>query len=230
MMLTAYRDGPCYEMRCPAGHTSLMVLGNPKYEILFQIGANAIVDGYYREAVVSFTSSLERFQEFAVQCLLSNSEVPEEKVEEARKRVAKQSERQLGAFIFLWLNRFLTLPPLLSDGDYSFRNKVVHDGMIPTRASTLDYGNKILRIIQSSMRLLKGMLSEAVLTVSYRNNKAAIEQSRLGNPSISMADGTILKHVESADNTIRLEEYLPMLVDVQTLLASVAERFPQTPN
>jgi hypothetical protein len=207
-----------------------MILGNQKFDILFQIGANAIIDGYYREAVVTFTSSLERFQEFAVQCLLSDSQVPEDNVEAARKRVANKSERQLGAFIFLWLNRFLTLPPLLTDDESAFRNKVVHDGKIPTRAETLDYGNRVLRIIQSSTRLLSRMLSDSVLNVSYRNTKAAMDKSGLGSPSVNMADGTILKHAEAADDTIRLEDYLPMLVDVQTLLASVAEQFPQTPN
>jgi hypothetical protein len=229
-MLTAYRDGPCYEMTCVAGHTSLMILGNQKFDILFQIAGNAIVDGYYREAVVTFTSSLERLQEFAVQCLLSNAEVPNDTAEAAQKIVARQSERQLGAFIFLWLNRFFALPPLLLSADYGFRNEVVHNGKIPTREETLNYGNKILRIIQSSMRVLNRRLSEAVLNVSYRNIATAVEKSGLGSAGVNMADGTILKHAEAADDTIQLEEYLPMLVDVQTLLASVAEQFPQSAN
>lgn len=56
-------------MHCSHGHKTTTIVQNPKYEILFDIGANAIVDGYYREAVSSFTSSLERFYEYSIKIL-----------------------------------------------------------------------------------------------------------------------------------------------------------------
>jgi hypothetical protein len=38
--------------------------------VLFDIGANAVVDGYYREAITSFSASLERFYEYFLGALL----------------------------------------------------------------------------------------------------------------------------------------------------------------
>ena len=64
-----FRDNGRYEITCPKGHTSITLLQQQKFELLFDIGAYAIVDGYYREAVSSFTSSLERFYEFFIKVL-----------------------------------------------------------------------------------------------------------------------------------------------------------------
>ena len=126
-MVTGYQDGPFYELTCAAGHTTVMILSNHKYDVLFQMAAYAINDGYYRDSVVTFTSSLERFYEFAIKCMTPDTG-PARCVEESWKRVARQSERQLGAFIFLWLREFAEIAPLLSDEEYGFRNRVVHDG------------------------------------------------------------------------------------------------------
>lgn len=51
---------------CQKGHKNFVILQEERFETLFQIGANAIIDGYYREAVNSFTTSLERFYEFSI--------------------------------------------------------------------------------------------------------------------------------------------------------------------
>jgi hypothetical protein len=53
-----------------------------------------------------FTSSIERFHEFAIPCFLLHDSVPEAQVTAAWSEVKNQSERQLGAFIFLWLSEF----------------------------------------------------------------------------------------------------------------------------
>lgn len=60
------RDENHYALTCPKGHRNVVVLQQQKFEVLFEIGAHAIEDGYYREAVSSFTASLERFYEFFV--------------------------------------------------------------------------------------------------------------------------------------------------------------------
>ena len=41
------RDDGFYRITCPAGHTSLTALQEQKFEILFDIGAYALLDGYY---------------------------------------------------------------------------------------------------------------------------------------------------------------------------------------
>lgn len=50
-----------HHLHCENGHHNVIFVNELKYHTLFQIGVNAIFDGYYREAVSSITSSLERF-------------------------------------------------------------------------------------------------------------------------------------------------------------------------
>jgi hypothetical protein len=54
-----------------------------KFEVLFDLAANAIVDGYYREAIASFAASLERFFEFFVHVACLKQGVEEDVFEKA---------------------------------------------------------------------------------------------------------------------------------------------------
>ena len=62
--IASVSDDGRYEIRCQAGHLSTVFLDNLKFELLFEMGLNALLDGYPRDAVSSFASSLERFYEF----------------------------------------------------------------------------------------------------------------------------------------------------------------------
>ena len=64
-------DDGKYEVTCTRGHKETVILQQQKFEILFEIGAHAIIDGYYREAVSSFAASLERFYEFSIKAFLA---------------------------------------------------------------------------------------------------------------------------------------------------------------
>lgn len=67
LVTVEFRDDGRYETTCRNGHKSVVLLQEQKFELLFEIGAYAIQDGYYREAVSSFTSSLERFTNFLLE-------------------------------------------------------------------------------------------------------------------------------------------------------------------
>lgn len=97
-----FRDDGRYELTCASGHRVTTVLQQQKFEVLFDIGAHAILDGYYREAVSSFAASIERFYEFAVRVILASSSGSDELFKDAWKPVSIQSERQLGGFVLLW--------------------------------------------------------------------------------------------------------------------------------
>src|SRR5260221_8372657 len=96
-------DSGTYVMECPAGHTSTIVLRTPKHEVLYLIAANAILDGYTREAILSFAASMERYFEFAIKVLARSKGIPPATLETAWSLIAKQSERQLGAIVMAWL-------------------------------------------------------------------------------------------------------------------------------
>lgn len=166
-----WQDDGRYEVTCPKGHASITILQEQKFELLFDIGAYALIDGYYREAVSSFTSSLERFYEFFVVSVLFENGIGESVLTSAWKDVVNQSERQLGAFIFLYVREFKNMPALLSKKSIAFRNDVIHKGKIPSRARALEYGTEILGLIRPQLRELKQKFPNGVRAAIFEHLK-----------------------------------------------------------
>ncbi|SOS50084.1 hypothetical protein TNO006_460001 [Tenacibaculum finnmarkense] len=145
-----------YEVNCAKGHKSKTIIDNINFEILFEYGLNAIIDGYYREAVSSLTSAMERYFEFFVKTVLRASTNDINAIDKVWKKVASQSERQLGAYIMLYFQTFGKEPILLNQNkEVPFRNSVIHKGYIPTKQEAIDYGNSVLQIIEQSLIDLK---------------------------------------------------------------------------
>ncbi|MBI2412689.1 MAG: hypothetical protein HYV24_05720 [Deltaproteobacteria bacterium] len=157
-----FRDDGRYEITCPKGHKSVTILQQQRFEILYEIGACAIIDGYYREAVSSFTSSLENFYEFFIKAVLFEKGIEKEMFISCWKQVAGKSERQLGAFVFLYLSEFGEVPILLDTKKVEFRNSVIHKGKIPTRAEALIYGQDVLNILRPIIKQLKTKYDKGV--------------------------------------------------------------------
>ena len=186
-----FREDGRYEMKCLKGHTSITFLQQQKFEILFDIGAHAIIDGYYREAISSFTSSLERFYEFFIKVVCISKGISESKVAEAWKEVSNQSERQLGVFIFLHLLELGCKPILLNSNKIKFRNGVIHKGMIPSEAQALEYGQTILDVIRPLLKILKENYSEAISTAVFQYLNSIRNPSDDGVPVSTMCLTTI---------------------------------------
>src|SRR5262245_59908037 len=131
-------------LRCEQGHTTVVTLPIPAFELLFDFGCSALLDGYSREAVTSFASSFERFEEFACRLLLARRNVSFERVDAWWKEVAAQSERQMGSFVALWISEFGP-PPLLTNKLAELRNQCIHKGRIPPESEAKAYGEAVLR-------------------------------------------------------------------------------------
>jgi hypothetical protein len=112
-LVETIREDGLYTGKCPQGHNLLFATQTLPHELLFEIALNAIADGYNREAVSSFTASMERFFEFAIRVIAKKHGVPDASFADAWTAVSKQSERQLGAYIFMYLVDFATPPRLL---------------------------------------------------------------------------------------------------------------------
>lgn len=164
-----WRDDGRYETTCPKGHTSITILQEQKFELLFDIGAYALADGYYREAVSSFTSSLERFYEFFITAVLFEKCTSTDVFEKSWKLVASQSERQLGAFIFLYTDELEKPPALLKPKFVEFRNGVTHKGNIPTRAEAIEYGEAVLGVIRPLLREVREKFPKGVQATIVRH-------------------------------------------------------------
>ncbi|MEO6563833.1 MAG: hypothetical protein ABIN99_12445 [Nitrosospira sp.] len=215
-----FRDDGRYEIKCSLGHEKIVVLQQQKFEVLFEIGAHAIIDGYYREAVSSFTSSLERFYEFALRVFFENSLGSELLFESCWKTVVSQSERQLGAFIFLWALKFNEAPGLLSDSQTKFRNDVIHKGKIPTREEAIKYGNSVLDVLRPKILMIRKQFCEEVSKVTFHHVRSCFSDSDNGKQIETMCVSTILNlifeepsHLDSSmeEQLIRLAEQRKML-------------------
>lgn len=149
-----------YDHTCINGHRSCFIISNPKYQLLFESGIEAIKDGYYREAVVNFAASLERYLEFYTVVLIRerNPEFDVDQFDKVWKTMRQQSERQLGAFWMLFYTYFNRAAPLF-DGKFlkthdinldikgndpvHFRNIVTHQGIYTTYNQAVNYGESI---------------------------------------------------------------------------------------
>ena len=74
-------------LECPRHGPGPVLLGH-KFELLFDLGALAILDGYYREAVSSFAACVERFYEFYFRIVFEAHELPEPEIKAAWKAMA----------------------------------------------------------------------------------------------------------------------------------------------
>lgn len=194
-----FRDDGLYELTCPKGHKAITLLQQQKFELLFDIGAYAITDGYYREAISSFTSSLERFYEFFIKAALYNKKQTADMVGQAWKHVSSQSERQLGAFIFLYLSEFGRPPTLLSNSNTRFRNEVVHKGKIPSRSEAMAYGQAVLDVVRPILAETKEAFAEGVQHTVFQHLMQSKSKAEEGLAAATISIPTILSLAVSAD-------------------------------
>lgn len=203
------RDDSTYRLTCPFEHKTVMVHKKQKFEVLSEIGANAILDGYYREAVSSFASSLERFYEFAIQVLLESSGASEKLFETSWKKVSNESPKQLGAFIFLWASCFNETPKLLSDDQVKYRNKVIHKGIIPTKEEALKFGNAVIDVIRPQIQQLQNkFLNEVRRVTSYHLRDIYAEVGMDMDKVATMSTLSPISLTDKEGNQLTLETYL----------------------
>lgn len=155
-------DDGVYTVHCPKGHSGKVVLANLHFELLFDLGINAIGDGYYRDAVASITASLERYYEFFVKTVWHAQGIAFEIIDKNWKEMSNQSERQLGAYIVSYSYSFGDVAPLMVNSMTKFRNSVIHKGEFPTREKTIEYAGAVLTLIDESLLLLQAKYQEAV--------------------------------------------------------------------
>jgi hypothetical protein len=136
-----------FRISCPEGHGSVVALQQPRYELLFESGGMAVLDGYYREAVASFAAALERLHEHSIRAMLLQAGVSAGDVESTWKQLSRQSERQFGAFLVLYVGQHSEVAPTLANKWIEFRNSVIHQGVFPKAKEALEYGEEVMRVV-----------------------------------------------------------------------------------
>lgn len=185
-------DNGRYKLICQNGHSSIVILNHQKFQILFEIGINAIIDGYYREAVSSFTSSLERFYEFFSKVMCITRDIEWTVIQDTWKSVSNQSERQLGAFIFLHLLEVGGKPELLNQKNIEFRNAVIHKGKIPSKEEAVVYGQAVLNVIQPLLISLRVNYEDSTDQLVSRNLRESRGTEDQGMRVVSINKSLIL--------------------------------------
>ncbi len=182
-------DDGRYEVHCALGHVSTVTVDNLKFELLFEMGLNALVDGYPRDAVSSFASALERFYEFFWHVATAFHSIPQDQADSAWKVAAKQSERQLGMFVTANLLLTKQCPVLLNPNrEVKFRNDVIHGGYVPTAAEATDFGDVVMRLINDSLVTLRTLAPEALHATYERLSPAQRKSSNDAASEITWND------------------------------------------
>lgn len=192
-------DAGYYEFTCPKGHKTVTVLNMQRYDLLFTLGMNAFIDCYYREALVNFSASLERFYEFTLRVLARSNQIDPDIFEKSWKLLSNQSERQFGAFVFSWLLHEKKLYTEISrskiDKMTELRNEVVHKGKIAADKECKEYGQYVVDTIKP----IKNILWEKYRNECEEENYSSCRKIQNGK-NIKDPPGTIL-HIRSALNS-----------------------------
>lgn len=69
-MFVEIRDDGLYSVTCEKNHTTFTVLQQQKFEVLFDIGIMALLDGYPREAITNCSSFLGEILRVLYSCNL----------------------------------------------------------------------------------------------------------------------------------------------------------------
>lgn len=174
-IIADYYEGATAYIECANGHSSALVLQSQKFEVLLESAANAILEGYTIEAASTFSAAYERFFEFAIKVFCKKHKIEDTPLKNTFNQVSKQSERQIGAFLFLYLISF-NKEYKLNEKITNFRNKVIHKGHIPTPKEVIDFGELIYQEIYSITQLLKNTfpdeLQKTVFDDLVARNKA----------------------------------------------------------
>lgn len=148
-----------------------------KFELLFDLGTRALLDGYAREAVSSFAAAQERcFELYIRAAFLESASQRAVTLDEAItlldktwKHAAAQSERQLGMFVMAYLQREGREPDFLTTQQLgtAFRNKVIHAGYLPRHEEVNEYAEIIFRNINRVLNDLGEGILQAELLQEY---------------------------------------------------------------
>jgi hypothetical protein len=145
-------------LTCDSGHKTAMLHRNRKHQILFESGCLALLDDYTNEAVSSISAALERAYEFFIRVAYRKLGVPSSLLESLWKQIAAQSERQFGAFVFLYpavAGESFDLP----QGIPEFRNKVIHRGYIARSEEVFKYAETVFSLIRKIVQILSDKCS-----------------------------------------------------------------------
>lgn len=206
-------DEGVFQLLCSHGHKSIFVSQQPKFCLLAEMGMLACRDAYYRESIFNFSSSLERFMEYYVHVIANAMNIRSRCYDDTWKIMAKQSERQMGAFLATYMISNKSVPPVLSNSFIELRNKVVHKGYIPTFDDAKGYAEAVLSIVTEEYKKLQQKHPIGIeQLLSERKEKMNTKYSP-GQDAAVIGSNTIIDHMISG--SYNFDSYLKFLHGTQ---------------
>jgi hypothetical protein len=211
---------------CSKGHTSIGYLSKHRFEVLLQSGLLAYMSGFHGESVLSFAASLERLFELFIRAALHKRGISFDDVDTAWNQIKKQSERQLGAFCLLYLLE-TGKPYVINTKVMEFRNKVVHQGYVPTSQEVAEWADQVVNIIFDIVTELRSNYRESLTQITFNRGHGvnkALSSARARNPALSGAPvATIstpsLVGLDLPDDAFRRETFPKLLAHMERLKA-----------
>ena len=201
-------DSGIIHVNCDSGHYGVVLYNARRYEVLVKSAARAFLDGYTNEVVAVMSSALERAYEFYIRVSCRAKGITEEVLDAAWKGVSSQSERQHGAFQFLYLLDQKN-PFKIEQTITETRNKVVHRGKIVRESEALDYADKVYAVIKHLETILQSKFPAFVKEEAEREIKAqedsipaGVEHLRLSTTTVNVdrsrneVTGAVTKFIE----------------------------------
>lgn len=205
------QENDLYEFYCTENHRNIYFVNNEKFELLMESAVFAIKDGYYREAISAMAASLERLQEFAITIIIKKNNVDDNLFKTGWNSIRKHSERQLGAFTFLYLQEFGKFPDLLTDTERGFRNNVIHNGNFPNYEQTIDFGQRVLDITYNVLLQLRESAENTIREFAREESEVKLKMIEdLGESPFTYQMKNIINlhwHISSFEKA-NLKEYL----------------------
>ena len=177
-------DGFLAYFECSKGHRSIGYLNKHRFEVLLESGLLAYTSGFHSEAVLSFSASLERLFELFIRTALHKRQISFADIDNMWKQLKKQSERQLGAFHLLHLIE-IGKPYTVSPNIVEFRNKVVHQGYVPTATEVADWAEQVVNVIFDVVTELRSRYRASLTQIVFSRAPEvgrAVAKAKANNP------------------------------------------------
>gem|GEM_PF-2264797 len=182
-------------VNCDQGHYGIVIYDARRYEVLIQSAAKAYVNGYTNEVVAVMSAALERTYEFYIRVSCRAKGISCDTLESAWKGISSQSERQFGAFQFLYLidnEKPFKLDKTITET----RNNIIHKGRIARESEALRFAENVfkhVRAIESSIKSKLSQYADEESTHEVETQKALVP--------IGVASITLKSHSVRVDKT-----------------------------
>lgn len=216
-IIADYYEGAIATVQCSRGHKSAFILQSQKFEILFESGASALLAGYTIEAASSFYAALERFYEFCIKVFCVKDGLDEVECRTTFQQMTHQSERQIGAFLYLYLQNFGKTYQV-KEFIVMFRNRIIHKGYIPTPQEVEKFAAAIFDETCSIYALLRKHCQTQLMQVIIAEMR---ERGKRLPPDMPRAtsSGTMFFNLANEDQQMSFKEALSHYKTAQEMIS-----------